>query len=109
MKKLIMALVLALAAAGTAQADDMSGMKMGQAPAKAAVNHTKGVVKALDPAKGTITLSHEAVATLKWPAMTMTFGITPDLAKGIETGQKVDFEFVTQGMAGTITKISVIH
>jgi Cu/Ag efflux protein CusF len=41
--------------------------------------------------------------------MTMTFGIKPDLAKGIKTGQKVDFEFVAQGMAGTITKISVIH
>ena len=64
------------------------------------------MVKELDAKKGTVTLSHEAVPTLKWPAMTMAFKISPELAKGIEVGQKVDFEFEAKGMAGTITKIS---
>lgn len=108
MKTLMLAVAVTLVSV-VANADDMAGMKMEQAPAKPAANHTQGVVKALDSAKGTITLAHGAVPTLKWPPMTMTFQITPALAKGIETGQKVDFEFVTQGMDATITKIAVIH
>ena len=98
-------------AAASVQAAEMSGMKMDgrkveEPSATAPVNRTKGVVKELDAKKGTVTLSHEAVPTLKWPAMTMAFKISPELAKGIEVGQKVDFEFEAKGMAGTITKIS---
>lgn len=104
---------LGLMAAASVPAAEMAGMKMDGAKmedsAKAPVNRTKGVVKELDAKKGTVTLSHEAVPTLKWPAMTMAFKISPELAKGIEAGQKVDFEFETKGMAATITKISPVR
>ena len=83
--------------------------KPGAAGAVPAINRTKGVVKELDAKKGTVTLAHEAVTTLKWPAMTMTFRISPELAKGIEVGQKVEFEFQYQGTVGTITKIAPSH
>ena len=114
LRNTLLTIGLGLMAAVSVQAADMAGMKMDGAKmaepsAKAAVNRTKGVVKELDAKKGTITLSHDAVPTLKWPAMTMAFQITPELAKGIEVGQKVDFEFETKGMAGTITKISPIR
>ena len=101
-----MALGLAVTALPVVQSAEMEGMKMDQPVTKSAVNQTKGVVKELDAKKGTVTLSHDPVPTLKWPAMTMAFKISPELAKGIEVGQKVDFEFQTQGMAATITKIA---
>jgi Cu(I)/Ag(I) efflux system periplasmic protein CusF len=47
------------------------------------------------------------VPTLKWPAMTMAFKVSPELTKGLQTGQKVHFEFEAQGMSATITKIAV--
>jgi len=102
---------LGLMAAASVQAAEMPGMKvdgtkMEEPAAKAAVNRTKGVVKEFDAKKGTVALSHDAVTTLKWPAMTMTFQISPDLAEGIEVGQKVDFEFEAKGAVATITKIS---
>ena len=101
---------LGLMAAASVQAAEMAGMKMEGAkmeePAKAAVNRSKGVVKELDAKKGTVTLSHEAVPSINWPAMTMAFKVTPELAKGIQVGQKVDFEFEAKGMTATITKIS---
>jgi len=101
--------LLATASAQTAETSGMKteGMNM-EEPATSPVNRTKGVVKELDAMKGMVTLSHEAVPTLKWPAMAMTFKISPELAKGIEVGEKVEFEFEfeTKGTAATITKIS---
>ena len=76
--------------------------------APAATNQTTGVIKAIDAKSGTVTLSHEAVPALKWPAMTMPFHISPELARGISVGQKVKFEFTAKGMDGTITKINVL-
>src|SRR5207244_8275707 len=49
---------------------------MGKHPAKeskATIHKATGVVKAIDPSKGTVTLAHEPVKSLKWPAMTMGF------------------------------------
>jgi Cu(I)/Ag(I) efflux system membrane fusion protein len=41
-----------------------------------------------------IMLSHPAIASLKWPAMTMEFKLMPGSGKsGIATGQDVDIEF----------------
>ena len=100
------ALALALTASPLVPSANMEGMKKEEPGVAPAVNRTKGVVKELDAKKGTVTLSHDPVATLKWPAMTMAFKISPELAKGIEVGQKVDFEFQAQGMAATITKIA---
>lgn len=98
-----------LATAGVTAAENpgtkVQGMKM-EASAPVSVNRAKGVVKELDAKKGTVTLAHEAVPALKWPAMTMAFRVPPQLAKGVEVGQKVDFEFEAKGMAGTITRIS---
>ena len=76
--------------------------------APAATNQTTGVIKAIDAKSGTVTLSHEPVRALKWPAMTMPFHISPELARGISVGQRVKFEFTAKGMDGTITKINVL-
>lgn len=98
-------LALALGAPLSVQAAESGGMKADMLM----TGQSKGVVKSLDPAKGTVTLAHEAVPAVDWPAMTMAFKISPELAKGIEVGQRVNFEFEAKGMAGTITKITPIH
>lgn len=105
----VIAMALASMVGGAALAADMPGMKMeqsgGAAVEKAQTHHAVGVVKALDAAKGTITLSHEAVASIKWPAMTMAFKASKDQLASVKTGERVNFEFTTKGMDATLTAI----
>ena len=103
-----MGLAVSLSAGAADPGHDMAGMKMEGTTAPAATNQTTGVIKAIDAKGGTVTLSHEPVPALKWPAMTMPFHISPELARGISVGQKVNFEFTAKGMDGTITKIKVL-
>jgi Cu(I)/Ag(I) efflux system protein CusF len=65
-----------------------------------------GVVKAIDAAKGSITLQHQAITTIGWPAMTMPFKVaSPDLIKTIKVGDKVQFTLHPDGMNSTVTSI----
>lgn len=112
MKTCMTIVALGVLAGASAHAAEMPGHNMGgmnmSAPATApAVHQTTGVVKAVDPALGTITLAHEPVPTLKWSAMTMSFNISPELARGVAVGQRVSIEFTAKGMNGTISKITV--
>lgn len=67
---------------------------------------TKGTIKAVDAQAGKITIAHEPVAALDWPAMTMAFKATPEQLAAVKVGQDVQFEFQTQGMDASITRIS---
>ncbi|MDY0164157.1 copper-binding protein [Desulfobotulus sp.] len=52
-----------------------------------------GLVTALNPAAKSITLKHEPIRELNWPAMTMALALeSPDLAKGLKVGDKVAFK-----------------
>jgi Cu/Ag efflux protein CusF len=52
------------------------------------------VVKAVDPSKGKVTLEHEPVKTLGWPAMTMGFAVKDKaLFDKLAVGSKVHVEF----------------
>jgi len=93
MKKLVMVLALTVSSVVTAAA---------------AVTRATGVVKGMDASIGRIIISHEPVPELKWPAMTMSFRISKELAKGLKEGQKVEFEFQPRDMDGTITKVKVL-
>ena len=55
----------------------------------------RAVVKEVDPDSHKIELNHEAIAALKWPAMTMNFDVmaTVDLNR-IKAGQQVRFSLV---------------
>ncbi len=60
--------------------------------AKPALAETRGRIEALSG--DSITLSHEAVPSIGWPAMTMTFRLaSPDLVKGRKVGDHVAFAF----------------
>jgi Cu(I)/Ag(I) efflux system membrane fusion protein len=64
------------------------------APAAAtpALNQTRGVIEALSSDQ--ITISHEPVPAIGWPAMTMTFKLDPPaLAKGMKVGDHIAFGF----------------
>ena len=86
---------------------DMTGMDKKKAPAKAApVRFHKGVgtVTAVDSAKGKVTIAHGPIQTMKWPAMTMAFGVKDKaLLDKLSTGKKVEFEFTQEGSVYTIT------
>lgn len=65
---------------------------------------TRGRVVELDAAA--ITLEHEAVPALKWPAMTMPFQLArPDLARGVKAGDAVRFRFRQKGDEHVVTAI----
>ena len=54
-----------------------------------------GSVEGVDAKSGVLTLKHEPIASLKWPAMTMEFTVAnPSLLAGLKPGTPVTFEFV---------------
>lgn len=67
----------------------------------------KGVVTAIDSKAVTITIKHEPIAALKWPAMTMTFKVkNAALLTGITVGEKVGFELTSDNGKPIVTKLA---
>ena len=65
------------------------------APAAAVGHKAHGSLVAIDAKAGTLTVRHDPVASLKWPAMTMEFvPANPALVAGLAPGSTFDFEFV---------------
>lgn len=66
-----------------------------QTPAAADTHRTRAVIEAI--AGDLLTLSHSAIESLKWPAMTMDFRLAPALeAPKLAVGEDVDIEFRMQ-------------
>lgn len=61
----------------------------------AAVGHqAQGILKSIE-ANGTVSIAHEAIASLNWPAMTMRFSLANvALVEGVQAGAAINFEFV---------------
>ncbi|HEY3949783.1 copper-binding protein [Phenylobacterium sp.] len=51
-----------------------------------------GVVTAVDPAGGTVTLKHDPIPALGWPSMTMDFKAAPALIAKLKVGEKIAFD-----------------
>ena len=63
----------------------------------------KGTVNRIDVAGASVNLSHEAIASLKWPAMTMDFKVADKkLLSGIKPGQAVSFGLSGDPKAGYV-------
>lgn len=98
-----------------AGASRMEGMPMGggmtemmqKTTTGARVTHKGlGVVKKIDTAAGRVTLAHEPVKSLDWPAMTMTFAVRDQMLLGkLAVGSKVEFEFVQDGKGYVVTGV----
>lgn len=67
-----------------------------------------GVVKAIDARAGTITLQHEAIPAIGWPAMTMPFHVSPEVLKQAKVGQKVQFILHPDGMNSVVTALKPV-
>lgn len=83
----------------------MAGMQDVQGMQHAQEAHGVGIVRAIDTANGTITLQHQAIASIGWPAMTMAFHTTPEVLKQAKVGEKVQFTLHPDGMRSVVTAI----
>jgi Cu(I)/Ag(I) efflux system protein CusF len=124
MKALSVALVASLAVAACSKNTDPAtatnaapmansmpanaAMPMGQDSASAAkTGDSTGVVKAVDSGAGTITLDHQPIPGVGWPAMTMTFkAMPPSLMDGVKAGDKVKFSVRIEGQNNMVTAIA---
>lgn len=83
---------------------DMPGMKHAMHATKS--GQGVGTVTAVDAKAGTLTINHDTIAALQWPAMTMSFKARPaSLLGSIRPGQKVRFTVMTGGAAPEVTAI----
>jgi len=84
---------------GAKPADKAQAKPGASAAATGQVTHRgEGSIEAVDSARATVTLAHGAIASLKWPAMTMDFRVKdPAVLRTLKPGQKIAFEFVEAG------------
>jgi len=100
-------LIPATAPLAQSQANNMKTMDMGKGQSADAATHTAvGTVKKVDAKAGTVTLDHEPVKTLKWPAMTMGFKVSEkSLLDKLPEGRKVEIEFKQVGKDYVVTSV----
>jgi Cu(I)/Ag(I) efflux system membrane fusion protein len=86
------------AATAPADAGRDSSRQVGLKPDLPGVGHqAQGTLEAINP-DGSVSISHEPIPALKWPAMTMDFALAnPALASNIKPGSKISFEIVQRG------------
>jgi RND family efflux transporter MFP subunit len=79
----------------------LAGGSMSPTPGPASASSGKvghqlsGTLDSVDPKAGTASISHGPVATLKWPAMTMSFALAnPAQFDGVKPGDAIAFEIV---------------
>jgi Cu/Ag efflux protein CusF len=120
LKRIIPVLMICLAAASVAHAQSggggggrgghgggRPGGSGGSPPASAPGSAAKprpfkepeiiGVIKAIDPVSGRVTITYEAVEALGWPAGTMPFAVSKTaLLNAATVGQKVRFKLEDQ-------------
>lgn len=84
-----------------------SGQGMQGMPCTNQTAQGTGVVEAVDTAKGTVTIKHQAIASIRWPAMTMTFKADPSsLLQSIKVGEQVNFTMHPAGKDSTVTAMT---
>jgi Cu(I)/Ag(I) efflux system protein CusF len=59
-----------------------------------------------DMGTGNVTLDHDAIPSVGWPAMTMAFSAKPDLLRTLSVGHHVNFGVIVTNRSGTLTKIT---
>lgn len=114
---LVLASMLPVSAALAQQKmDDMKGMDMGNmkgmdmekkpAASTQTTHMAKAIVKKIDDKASTVTLAHDPVASLNWPAMTMHFKVKDKmLLKKLSVDKRVDVQFVKEGEDYVVTSV----
>jgi Cu(I)/Ag(I) efflux system protein CusF len=101
--KSVTCVLVALAFAAPAAAQNAADRAPAAATSPAASGPVEGVgvVRAVNPKSGSITIDHEAIPSLGWPAMTMGFKVAdPALLRGIQPGAKVRFQLTDHTVTG---------
>ena len=100
-------LLLAAAFAAAPLAHAQSDMKHEHGTAQKAQTHQAvGVVKSVNTEKGSVTIAHEPVPSLKWPGMTMSFKARDKkMLQPLKPGAKIEFDFEQRGKDYVITRI----
>ena len=101
-------LVPAMAVLAQTKMNDMKDMDMAKKPAATApmVHKAMGTVKKIDAKGGVVTLAHEPITSLNWPAMTMGFKVKDKmLMDKLTDGKKVEFEFMQEDKDYVITGV----
>ena len=109
----LMAFTLGTLLTVTAQAEERMSHDMNHMPAMNMSQQQQqtyplnGRVVAVDTANQQVTLEHDAVAELSWPAMTMPFKVADSqLLTGLQPGQTIMAMFTTnEGEAPTIVSL----
>lgn len=74
---------------------DVTGSHAGESAR--ATHRGEGVIRAMDLAHGVVTLAHDPIPSLNWPAMTMDFRvIEPSLLQSFKPGQRIVFEMAEE-------------
>ncbi|MTH44813.1 cation efflux system protein CusF [Intestinirhabdus alba] len=90
-----------------ARANEAHGEAMSEAAQAQAIAAT-GVIEGIDRASNKVTIAHDPIPALGWPAMVMRFTLTPQTAAGeIKPGDKVAFHFIQQGALSLLQDIQV--
>lgn len=65
-----------------------------------------GVVESVDRANRRVTIAHEPIESLGWPAMTMGFAVSrPELLENVTAGQRIEFTLEGSDMSAVVTSI----
>lgn len=111
MKKLLIStLSVSILLAGVALADEVHGQHMKvpeQTEAQSTTFVAVGTVRKIDPANGFVTIAHQAIPALKWPAMTMPFAVDDkELFSHLKTGEKISFVFKREDGKAIIVSVN---
>ena len=103
MKTLLLAVAaLGVSATGAlAHGQDHSAHAGNAAPAAAGSVEGTGVVKKIDAKSGSVTIAHDPIKALNWPAMTMPFKVADKALLGqMKVGAKIRFQLNGQVIVG---------
>lgn len=109
LRTLVLVLALpSIAVMAQPKTDDMKGMDMAKKPAASSqmTHKAMGTVKKVDAKTGVVTLAHEPVKSMNWPAMTMGFKVKDKLLMDkLGDGKKVEVEFIQDDKDYVITAV----
>jgi Cu(I)/Ag(I) efflux system protein CusF len=82
------------------------GMKHGNEASAGKEHKASGKITKVDKARGSVTISHGPVASINWPAMSMSFKVKDKaMLDKVKNGDQVEFSFVQSGKDYTITQM----
>jgi Cu(I)/Ag(I) efflux system protein CusF len=111
MKLTITTLVLSVALATPALAQQQTDERLAQTPAAGASADTaEGEVRKVDKEASKVTLKHGEIKSLDMPAMTMVFVVKDKaMLDSVKAGDKVRFKVVNDAGKFTVTELQVVR